>query len=70
MDVGREQWPHVGASLVDPLLVTPREEIHDRCLALSPLKGEGRARPPMVCSWCLGRQEEEAGSMVGENNAK
>ncbi|CAA7394797.1 unnamed protein product [Spirodela intermedia] len=40
-NVGREQQPCIGASLVDPLLAAPRKEIHDRCPALSPSKGEG-----------------------------
>ncbi|CAA6659299.1 unnamed protein product [Spirodela intermedia] len=41
MGVGREWWPHVRASSVDPLLVVPREEIHDHPLLLSLLEGEG-----------------------------
>ncbi|CAA7393121.1 unnamed protein product [Spirodela intermedia] len=28
--MGREQQPHVGASLVDPLLAAPKEETHYR----------------------------------------
>ncbi|CAA6666531.1 unnamed protein product [Spirodela intermedia] len=37
MDVGRGRWPHAGASLVDPLLIVPREETHD-------------FGPPLVCA--------------------
>lgn len=56
-DVGREQQPHVKASLVDPLLLMPKEEIHDYYQCYHHWKGrKGLTCPPMVCRLCQGRE--------------
>ncbi|CAA6669517.1 unnamed protein product [Spirodela intermedia] len=60
MDVGREQWPHVGASSIDPRLAPSREEARDR--TSWPTYGVG--------IWCQGREEEQAIPIVGEGCTK